>query len=64
MDDTHLLNNSDSDRETLFKRLKYLENEIKDIKKELGPEKEVQMNNEKPPDCSECCKDFVYYVLS
>jgi len=33
-----------------------LENEIKNIKEELGPEEE-QMSNEKPPDYSECCKD-------
>ena len=54
MDDKPLLNVTD--REGLIERLKRLENEIEDIKKELGPT-EQKMDDEKPPDCSECCRD-------
>jgi hypothetical protein len=45
------------DKEGLIRRLKHLENEIEDIKKELGPPSEQKMSEEKPPDCSECCRD-------
>lgn len=55
MDEKPLLNNSD--REDLIHRLKRLENEIQDIKKELGPPEEQKMSEEKPPDCSQCCED-------
>jgi len=43
------------DREGLIQRLKRLEDEIQDIKKELGPPEEQKMNEEKPPDCCEDC---------
>ena len=53
MDDQPLLNNPDK----LLQRLKHLENEIEEIKKEIGPPEEQKMNEEKPPDCNQCCED-------
>jgi hypothetical protein len=54
MDDKPLL--KDIDKEGLIQRLKRLENEIEEIKKELGPP-QPKIDDEKQPDCSECCQD-------
>jgi hypothetical protein len=54
MDDKPLLNVTD--RQGLIQRLKRLENEVEEIKKELGPINQ-NMADKKPPDCSECCRD-------
>ena len=35
------------DREGLIQRLKHLENEIEEIKKEIGPPEEQKMNEER-----------------
>ena len=55
MDDQPLLNNPD--KEGLIQRLKRLENEIQEIKKELDPPQEQKMSEEKPSDCNQCCED-------
>ena len=55
MDDKPLLIHRD--REGLIQRLKHLENEIEEIKKELGPPEEQKMNEEKGLNSSECCRD-------
>ena len=46
----------DIDKEGLIERLKRLENEIEDIKKELGPT-EQKIDETKGLDTSECCRD-------
>ena len=50
MDDQPLLNNPDK----LIQRLKRLEDEIQDIKKEIGPPEEQKMNEERGLNSSEC----------
>jgi hypothetical protein len=54
MDDKPLLDIKN--REGLIQRLKRLENEVEEIKKELGPT-EQKMDETKELDTSECCRD-------
>ena len=52
MDEQPLL----TDKEELIQRLKRLENEIEEIKKEIGPP-QPKMDETKNLDASECCRD-------
>lgn len=60
MDEKPLLYNED--REALIQRIKYLENEIKEIKNCVNPSKQ-KMDEIKGLNTEECCKDCSQFCM-